>query len=55
MYRESTLEEKQAIQEIRRAFKAIKDLHKEEYTEEDSKEYQKEMAERNREYWNSQF
>lgn len=56
MYRKSTPEEIQAIQEIKRAFKAIKDLHKEEkYTEEDSIEYKKELHEREGEYWSSQF
>ena len=50
MYRKSTPEEIQAIQEINRTFKAIKELWKEEeYTEEMSIEYQREIRERERE------
>lgn len=51
MYRKPTPEEIQAIQEINRTFNAIKELWKEEeYTEEMSIEYQKEIREREREY-----
>lgn len=50
MYRKSTPEEIQAIQDIRRKFDAIKELwEEEEYTEEMSIEYQKEIRERERE------
>lgn len=51
MYRKSTPEEIQAIQELNRTFDAIKELWKEEeYTEEMSIEYQREQRKREREY-----
>lgn len=49
-------QEKEELEWLKKFGRCLKYLYEEEtYTDEDSIEYQRELKERNREYWNSQF